>query len=187
MVDIVEDMVLFDFLSGNSSLTYYCYTRLAKFLFQHPNILNIIENIDGEEMGSRTLSTLHLHDETFFSSRSGERTFLVRDASQYVQNQTKHHLFYAPSFYKSEKGLLREFHVLYQEHDTASGPFICAPLRAATSATETATVKQVFFIIMRLYAYDPCDEMERWSRHSDQRQQRLNRSVEKFLASTTPA
>lgn len=51
MVDIVEDMASFDFLSGISFQTCQRYIRVAKFIFQHPDILIVIEDIDGGKEG----------------------------------------------------------------------------------------------------------------------------------------
>lgn len=68
MVDIFMDMVPCDFLTTNSPRTYQRYFRAANFLFHRPNIVNIINSIDGKETGSRTAAILHLDDETLFSS-----------------------------------------------------------------------------------------------------------------------
>lgn len=48
--NIVEDIMLPDFLTGNSPQTYQCYILDAKFPLRVPNILNTIEDISEEDM-----------------------------------------------------------------------------------------------------------------------------------------
>lgn len=66
MVDIVENIVSPDFLSGNSPQTYQCNIRMVKFFLQYPKILNIIRNIDGKKKRSRNLGISQLDNGTFF-------------------------------------------------------------------------------------------------------------------------
>lgn len=53
------------------------FIHVAKFLLQRPNVLTIIEVMDGKETGSRTLSISHFDDGTLFSSRKKEGLLLV--------------------------------------------------------------------------------------------------------------
>lgn len=55
MVDIVKDMVLSFFITGNGSQTFQRYIQVAKFFIQRPDILNMTEDIDGKMMRSRIL------------------------------------------------------------------------------------------------------------------------------------
>lgn len=122
MVDILEDMVLSDFLYGNRPQTYQRYIRMAKNLLQCPNILSFIENIDGKKLGSRTLDISLLEDGTLFSSWREEEPYLVRTASENVRKSMEHNPVHAPSFYKSRKNLLRELHCLCQYRNITQSP-----------------------------------------------------------------
>lgn len=68
IVDIVEDVISSDLLTGNSSQTYWHYIWVAKFLYQRRIITNNIENLDGKELRVWMLDTLHLNDGSLFSS-----------------------------------------------------------------------------------------------------------------------
>lgn len=74
MVDIVKDVVSFEFLLGNSLHTYRRYIKMIMILLQRRNITNIIENIDGEETGLRKRNISHLDNQIFFHVLEGERT-----------------------------------------------------------------------------------------------------------------
>lgn len=60
MVDIIVDMVSSNFQTSNISHTNQRYIRVAKVPSNRPDTLNIIENIDEEKMGSRTLDISHV-------------------------------------------------------------------------------------------------------------------------------
>lgn len=60
IVDIVEEMVSFNFLTGNGNQIYQRYILLANFVLQRPDMINNFEKIDEEEAGSRTLGISHL-------------------------------------------------------------------------------------------------------------------------------
>lgn len=113
MEDIVQDMALYDFLTGNSPRTYRRYIQVAMFLLQRPMIRKITEKMDGEEMKARMRGISHFDDRSLFSSRTEEGSLPVRAASKYVRNPVKHRLFHAPSPYKSRSGHFRELHGFY--------------------------------------------------------------------------
>lgn len=46
IIDIVDNMIKSNFVTGNSRQTYQGYILVKKFLFQRPSIPNIIEDID---------------------------------------------------------------------------------------------------------------------------------------------
>lgn len=114
-------------------------------------------NSDRGKTKARTSGLSHLHNGTLLSSWKEEGTLPVRAASEYVQNQTKLHPFFAPSFYKSKIGYSHEFHGLYQQRNTTSIPCFKAALCRAPSANKTtiAVRKQIFFNTICLHAYDP--------------------------------
>lgn len=85
MVDIVEDMGLYDILTGNMLLTYQRYIRFAKLLLQRTMILNEIVDIDGVNNGNRTLGISHL-DKTLNLSWTEDGLLLVHAALEYVRN-----------------------------------------------------------------------------------------------------
>lgn len=101
MVDAVEDIVLSDFLSDNSPQKYQPYIRLTKYLYQCPNVLKIIENIDIEEKDLRTPGISLLNNGTLFSSWAKKGPRLVCVASQYVWNWMTQDPFNVTSHYKS--------------------------------------------------------------------------------------
>lgn len=103
MGDIVGKILLFHFLSGSRAQTYHCYVQVVTFLHKCTNNLNIIENIDGEKTGSKTLCILHLNDEILLSSWIEKEPLLVRAICQYIRNQMRHNPVHALSFNKSGK------------------------------------------------------------------------------------
>lgn len=68
MGNIVMDMFLADFLTGNGPLVYQCNIMVRKTFNKRLNIFNNIEDNEGEESGSRALGISHLYDGTQFSS-----------------------------------------------------------------------------------------------------------------------
>lgn len=84
MVDTVKDMVSSELLTSNSPQIYQCYIKVAKFLLQPHNILNIVENTDGEETDSRTLGIPHIDGGTLSSSWTRKRLLLARAVSEYA-------------------------------------------------------------------------------------------------------
>lgn len=78
MVNIFEEMVLSDFQTGNSAQACEEYIWVTKVLHQFPDILNIIEDVDGEETGARMLGISHADDGTLFTSCIEEEPLLVR-------------------------------------------------------------------------------------------------------------
>lgn len=68
IVDIIEDIVLSDMLSCNSSQMSQLYIPVGKFPLQRPNIFNIFKNTGGEETGSRTLGIQYLYIRILLSS-----------------------------------------------------------------------------------------------------------------------
>lgn len=67
-VDIVENKVLSNSLTGSNPLKSQRYTRAAKFLFQRSINHNSIESVGGLKMEARTLGIVHSNDGTSFSS-----------------------------------------------------------------------------------------------------------------------
>lgn len=67
MVDILDDMDLFNFLTGNSCQTCLRYIRVAKFFFQRNDMFNIIENIGEKETGVRAPGIPHIDNRILFS------------------------------------------------------------------------------------------------------------------------
>lgn len=163
MVDIAEHIDSSDILFGNNLQTYHRYILVVKMRFQRPDIFCIIENMDEEETGSRTLGISRLEDGTLVSSRTEKRPLLVRAASQYVPNPMKHKLFHTPFFYKSGGDLLRELHDLYQERDTTGGLSFSIFLPRAPSANKTITTRWNSWSCnnLRLCKHDPFDQLEK--------------------------
>lgn len=73
----------------------------------------MINQLEGEETGTRTLGISHLHEAALYTLWTGEAPLLVCAASKYIQGPMKHPSFHASSFEKSGKGLLRELRGLY--------------------------------------------------------------------------
>lgn len=78
MVNNVYDIVLFDFLSCDSSQSIHSYIWVAIFLLYRPNTLKVIKVIDGKRTVVSTLCISHLDDGTLFSSWIEGRPLLVR-------------------------------------------------------------------------------------------------------------
>lgn len=76
MLDFVDYM----FPSDDSRQTYQRYIRVAKFLIQRHNILNICENFDGEKKGSKKFCISDLDEGSFFSLLTEEGP-LLHDAT----------------------------------------------------------------------------------------------------------
>lgn len=68
MVHIVDDTVLSNFLSGNSSQTNQRCIYVANFLFQRSNTFNIFESLGGKETGYGILGSLNHDDGLLFLS-----------------------------------------------------------------------------------------------------------------------
>lgn len=82
MVGIVEDMVLSNVQTGSSSQKYQCYILVVKFLLIRPNILDITEDVAGEETGSRTIGISDRHGKTLYSFwRKKDRFWPVQQSS----------------------------------------------------------------------------------------------------------
>lgn len=173
IVDIVDDMHLFDHLTDDSPHTYQVIIQVAKFLFQRPNIRNIIEEIDEEETGSRTLGVSRLNDKILLLSWTEDGLTLFFAASQYIKNQKEHHPFHVPSFYKSKKGLFRELCRRYQERDKTASSLFPSFFCRAPSATDTRSkcIDKVLFN----------------TRASTSTTSRLNRTVERAQQTTAAA
>lgn len=73
----------------------------------------------------------------------------------------EHNPFHSPSLYQSGKDLLREFHGLYQERETASFFSFSAFHRTAPSTNEitTITMEQMFFNTIRFLENNLCDKI----------------------------
>lgn len=147
MVDIVENMISSDFLSSNSPQAYQRCIQGARFVLQHPNILNTIEDNNGEQTGSRTLDISRYDNGTLFAAWIKEVSLLHSVVSRFVRDPKERSPFHAPPSYKSNRDYLRELHGLYQERDRTVSPSFCTLLRTAPSANETKTTcmeKKVF-------------------------------------------
>lgn len=81
IVHIVEDMVSYNFLTGNSRLTYQRSVQIAMCFLQRPNILHIIVDIYGKGTGCRTFGISHLDDGTLFLGQRKDRFWYVPLAS----------------------------------------------------------------------------------------------------------
>lgn len=108
MMDIVEDIHLYDFPAGHNFQTYQRTIRMSKCNYQCAKILNIIKNIKENVRRAMMLGISHLDDRSLFSSLKDE-LILTHTRWKYVKNPTKHHLFHAPSFYESKGSLLRSY------------------------------------------------------------------------------
>lgn len=152
MLDIVKDMASSDFLSSNSLQTGQRCILVTKFLFQRSNILNISENIYGEERGSRTPGTSNRDDGALLLSWIEKEPLLVRAANQYVWNPVKNNPFQASFFYESGRGLLRELiPVPVTQHNQPPFLFRIPPESSFRSKTTTASMDQTFFNTMHLH------------------------------------
>lgn len=76
-------MNLPNFLTGNNPQKYQLYIRTAKVLFQCTTIFKNIEDVDVEQMGSRTLDNSRLTNEIFFLSKIEKGLPLFRAISQH--------------------------------------------------------------------------------------------------------
>lgn len=72
-------------------------------VFQRLNIVNNIDDRDGEETGSETLSISQLDNGILFSSRTKLGPLLVHAASEHVRNPMKHNPLHTSFFYKNKK------------------------------------------------------------------------------------
>lgn len=163
MVDIDEDVISTSFLTGNSPQRYQRYILVVKFLLQHLNILNIIENIGGMKIRSETLGISHIEGVILLLSWEEGEWFLLRAARGHVRVPMKHHPFHAPSFHKSGRRLSRELHHIYQKRDTTSSLFFPAFLCKAPFKNETKsmTMELLLFDSMLLHEYAPRNNPER--------------------------
>lgn len=139
---IIFSETLINFSIWKPSITHI--SEVVKFLFQQPNILNVIENSDERETWSRELDTSYLSNGTLFPSWVEEGPHPVRAASPFVRSAIKRHLFKALSFKRSGRDLLREFDGRYQESGTTSFPSLSSFHRGNPSAilTTRATTKK---------------------------------------------
>lgn len=141
-------------------------------------------------MGFRTLGISNLDEGTLLSSWTEEWPLLVIAASQYVGTPMKHYLFHAPICFKGRwgKGLLRELHDLYQKQDKPAEPFFAFILRApSTNVNASVTTKQLLANNIPRHVFNPRNKIERWNGLSEWREERLVRSVDRFLSSTAPS
>lgn len=67
MVDFVGDMILFDFLTGNSAQTYQRYIQVAKFLISRSNKFDTNADFDRRETGAGTVAGSYLDNGTSIS------------------------------------------------------------------------------------------------------------------------
>lgn len=79
---------------------------MKRYFQQRLTILDMIEQIDGEDTGTQTLRSSQLDKAALFTSWTDEAPLFIRADSEYIRDSTKHLPFHAPSFYKSGKGLL---------------------------------------------------------------------------------
>lgn len=100
MMDVVEIVVLFNFLTINSSQTYQHNTHVAKFLLLRPIIHNVTEDNGGEKRVARMLGISLLSDGTLFSSWTVNGRLLDRATSEFVRNKMKQLAFYALPFFQ---------------------------------------------------------------------------------------
>lgn len=114
---------------------------------------------------------------------------MARAVRRYDRNEMNHNWLHAASLYKRGRKHFCELYGLYQEQDISGSTSFSAFLHTAPSANETATtsMERMFFDTMRLHEYDIRNKAMKWRAHNERWQQRLVRSVEKFLTSTAPA
>lgn len=77
-----DDMDLSDFLTCDCRQKFQRYSWIAKSLFQHPNNLKIIEDIDGMEARAMKSGILYLDDDPLCSSQTEKGPLMARAASE---------------------------------------------------------------------------------------------------------
>lgn len=92
MMNIDEDMVSSDSLSGNSPPIYLRSILEERFFYHGSNILNNTKDIVVEKTGSRRLGISHIDDGTLFSFLTEKVMLLICGACKYVQNPIKHNM-----------------------------------------------------------------------------------------------
>lgn len=61
-VNIVNDMIGFEFLVKASAQYYYKFILAGKMVLKHEGVLTLVETWNGDDGGPKTLAIFYLHD-----------------------------------------------------------------------------------------------------------------------------
>lgn len=151
--DLLDDLVSFDFLTGNSSKAYQHYIL---FLIFHCFSFLRIEWLLTEKGTTAKTLILPIDDGTMFLARTEEWSLLIFSACEYVQNPINNHPFHEKSSTSREKVLYVKQKAFVRNATEAAALFFAFVKTAAfKNRTTSATMEGMFFNTVRLHHYDP--------------------------------
>lgn len=140
IVDKAKDMIAFDLLAEMSAQSYYRYFLVAKMMLTHEGFFALIESLNGDDAGSKSLDISHLHDIGLYTATTKEPLILISTASNFVKNPNTPAFFHVRTFYSSAKTFLGKLRTIFFNHLSDSASECFESLNKPTYHTRTTRI-----------------------------------------------
>lgn len=98
IVDIVKDMISYEFVTGLSAQCRYRYIPVAKMMSRHESVLPPVKSLNADDVRSKILVVSYLDEAGLYTSATEELPYLIREASNFVKRPNKSAPFQVPTY-----------------------------------------------------------------------------------------
>lgn len=124
VLEIVDDMMLSNFLAANPKATFARYIRVAKSMIKKESVPPLLVSLFMDAPVLTTPGITHINDAGFYISTAEVIFLMTQAADAFVKNDHKLAAFYASALYSQVKALLDEIRIHHMEQSELGFPTV---------------------------------------------------------------
>lgn len=85
-LDIVENMIISEFLAANLRASYVRYVTVSKMMMHPGVVVPLLVKLGGSALAAKTLGIVHLGDRVLYISHEDDALLIIQTAEVFVKN-----------------------------------------------------------------------------------------------------